>query len=276
MNQEQSRIVNEVKTNGIAFSSVGELFDKTTLGYYNNTVDFFNDFLKSPHINDRCKRIAQGNPIQDRGKWFEITQYEYLQRGLGLDDGDVINMYLSPVITEMAEAFHGMVPRVRNVLTWVHPQNAIKQARASQVWHRDQEDWEIFKVFITLSDIGPNNGPTQYVKQTQHGGMFSDITNNMNGGNTSTFKYDIPEEEIVSCEGKRGTIIFMNTNGLHKGGLVNEGVRCLTQANFLKPTAALIENKVLGTFDYNEKVNILDRNSNSYKQLTNKQKQILF
>ena len=224
MNQDQSRIVEEVRKNGIAFSSVEELFDETTLGYYNNTVDFFNDFLRSPHINDRCKRIAQGNPIQDRGKWFEVTQYEYLQRGLGLDDGDVINMYLSPIITEMAEEF---------------------------------------------------NGPTQYVKQTQHGGKYDDITNNMNGGTTSTFKYEIPEDEIVSCEGKRGTIIFMNTNGLHKGGLVKEGVRCLTQANFLKPTAALIENKVLGTFDYNEKVNILDRSSNSYKQLTNKQKQIL-
>jgi hypothetical protein len=109
-------IVEEVKQNGIAFSHVTELFSEGTLNYYNNVVEYFNNFLKAPHIIERCQRIASGNPIQDRGKWFEITQYEYLQRGLGLSDGDVIKMYLSPEILEIAEAFHGVTPRVRNVL----------------------------------------------------------------------------------------------------------------------------------------------------------------
>jgi len=97
----------------------------------------------------------------------------------------------------------------------------------------------------------------------------------MNGKTTSVFKYDLPTEEIVSCEGDPGTIVFMNTNGLHKGGLVKEGVRCLTQANFLKPNAKLIENNTLPCFEYTEKGNILDRNSEDYHNLNNKQKEIL-
>jgi len=268
-------IVEEVKQNGIAFSHVTELFSEGTLNYYNNVVEYFNNFLKAPHIIERCQRIASGNPIQDRGKWFEITQYEYLQRGLGLSDGDVIKMYLSPEILEIAEAFHGVTPRVRNVLTWVHPQNAIQQEIASQRWHRDQEDWEIFKVFIAISEIGPNNGPTQYIKKTQHGGPYGDITNNMNGKSTSEFKYALPTEEIVSCEGKPGTIIFMNTNGLHKGGLVKEGVRCLTQANFLKPNAHIIKIGKLPSFDYSDKINILDITLEEYKSLTKKKKLVI-
>ena len=185
-------------------------------------------------------------------------------------------MYMSDVLIDMAEMFHGVVPRVRNILTWVHPQNPIQQERNSQVWHRDQEDWEIFKVFILFSNVGPNNGPTQYIKKTQHGGKYGDITNNMNGQSTSSFKYDLPKEEIISCEGKAGTVIFMNTNGLHKGGLVKEGVRCLTQANFLKPTAPLITNgTTLPTFNYSNRVNSLDISSNFYKLLSNKQKEVL-
>jgi len=274
MTDLQHNIVREVKENGIAFSSVKELFDDNTLSLYNEGVKFFNDFLSAPHIIERCNRIAQGNPIQDRGKWFEITQYEYLNRGIGLEN-PVVNMYLSDIVIDMATAFHGVVPRVRNILTWVHPQNAVQQERASQVWHRDQEDWEIFKVFILFSKVGPNNGPTQYVRKTQHGGKYGDITNNMNGKTTSVFKYDLPTEEIVSCEGDPGTIVFMNTNGLHKGGLVKEGVRCLTQANFLKPNAKLIENNTLPCFEYTEKGNILDRNSEDYHNLNNKQKEIL-
>lgn len=274
MTELQEQLVAEVKENGIAFTSVKELFDTSTLNLYNEGVEYFNDFLSAPHIVERCNRIAQGNPIQDRNKWFEITQYEYLNRGIGLEN-PVVNMYLSDIIIDMATAFHGVAPRVRNILTWVHPQNAIQQERASQVWHRDQEDWEIFKVFILYSKVGPSNGPTKYVKKTQHGGKYGDITNNMNGQTTSVFKYDLPTEEIVSCEGDPGTVVFMNTNGLHKGGLVKEGVRCLTQANFLKPTARLIENGTLPKFDYNDKVNSLDISSESFNLLSNKQKEIL-
>ena len=184
-------------------------------------------------------------------------------------------MYLSPEITFIAEAFHGVVPRVRNILTWVHPQNPSGSEFASQVWHRDQEDYKILKVFILFGDVTHTTGPLQYVKHTQHGGKYGDITNNMNKQSTSVFKYPIPIEEIVSCEGKAGTIIFTNTNGLHKGGLVKEGVRCLTQANFLNPNAPLIKNGTLPTFNYSPKFNSLDYNSKSYKDLNTNQKEIL-
>lgn len=274
MNQEQYRIVNEVKENGIAFSSVQKLFNDKQKLLFNESVNYFNGFIAAPHIIERCNRIAQGNPIQDRNKWFEITCYEYLKRGIGLEN-PVVQMYLQEVFSEMATEFHGVVPKVRNILTWLHPQNAIQQERASQVWHRDQEDWEIFKVFVLFSKVGPNNGPTQYIKKTHHGGKYGDITNNMNGQSTSTFKYDLPVDEIVSCEGDPGTIVFMNTNGLHKGGLVKEGIRVMTQANFLKPTAPLIQNGTLNSFDYSDKINILDRSSAEYNLLSEVQKQIL-
>ena len=275
MNQDQSRIVAELNENGFAQSHVKDLFDPQTLEYFNKGIEYYNGFMSNPHIQERANRIAQGNPIQDRGKWFEITAYEYLNRGLSLRDGGFVNMYLSPNITDIAEAYHGVTPRLRNVLTWIHPQNPTQSERASQVWHRDQEDYKILKVFIAYSDIGPDNGPTQFVKKTQYEGKYGDITNNMNGKSTSTFKYDIPQEEIVSCEGPAGSIFFVNVNGLHKGGLIKKGVRCLTHGNYLNPLAPHIVNNVLGTFDYSDKVNILDRNSDEYLALTDKQRNIL-
>ena len=274
MNQEQTRIVNEVKENGIAFSSVQDLLNEDQKGLFNKGVEYFNGFLKAPHIQERCQRIAALNPIQYKNKWYEITQYEYLKSGIGLDN-PIVQMYMQDVFIDMATEFHGVSPKVRNILTWVHPQNPLQQEINSQVWHRDQEDWEVFKVFVLFSNVGPTNGPTQYVKKTQHGGKYDKITNNMNGQSTSVFTFPIPEEEIVSSEGPAGTIVFMNTNGLHKGGLVKEGVRVMTQANFLKPTAPLIENGALESFDYSDKINILDRNSSEYISLTDIQKQIL-
>ena len=275
MNKPQKKIIQELNENGVAFSHVKELFDKKTINYFNDGIEYFNNFLSSPHIQERCQRITSGNPIRDRNKWYEITAYEYLHRALGLDDGGIIKMYLSPKITTIAESFHGSVPRVRNILTWVHPQNSSSREMASQVWHRDQEDYKILKVFILFSNVTSVTGPLQYVKKTFYGGKYEDITNNMNGQSTSVFKYPIPQEETVSCEGEAGTIIFVNTNGLHKGGLVKEGVRCLTQANFLNPQAPLIKNGTLPTFNYYSKFNSLDYESKSYKSLDSKQKLIL-
>lgn len=274
MNQEQYRIVNEVKENGIAFSSVQDLLNEDQKGLFNKGVEYFNGFLKAPHIQERCQRIAAGNPIQDRSKWFEITQYEYLKSGIDLDN-PIVQMYMQDVFIDMATEFHGVSPKVRNILTWIHPQNPLQQERNSQVWHRDQEDWEIFKVFVLFSNVGPTNGPTQYVKKTQHGGKYDKITNNMNGQSTSVFTFPIPEEEIVSSEGPAGTIVFMNTNGLHKGGLIKEGVRVMTQANFLKPTAPLIENGVLGSYEYNDKINIIDRGGEKFLSYSDKIKSVL-
>ena len=277
MNELQNKIVKELNEEGISFTHVNELFNKETKTLFNKGVDFFKNFLSAPHIQERCQKINKGTPIRDRNKWYEITVYEYLHRALGLGDegGEIIEMYLSSEITSITEAFHGITPRVRNILTWVHPQNPQGSAYASQVWHRDQEDYKICKVFILFGDVTSTTGPLQYVKRTQHGGKYEDITNNMNKQTTSVFKYPIPQEEIVSCEGKAGTIIFANTNGLHKGGLVREGIRCLTQANFLNPNAPIITNKILPTFDYSPKFNSLNIQSESYKSLNENQKLIL-
>lgn len=68
----------------------------------------------------------------------------------------------------------------------------------------------------------------------------------------------------------------MNTNGLHKGGLIKEGIRCLTQINFLKPDVHIIKNGKLPSFDYSDKINSVDKNSDEYKVLSNKQKLIIF
>lgn len=270
MNKYQN-IVDEVKEFGIAKSHISDLLDSDGIKLFNEVVDYYNEFLSAPHIVERCNRIASGNPIQDRNKWYEVTHYEFLNRPLNLDDS-IVKLYMQNTFIDIAEMFYGELPRVRNILTWVHPMNAIQSERNSQRWHRDQEDFEIFKVFINFSDIGVKNGPTQFIKETQHGGRYGDITNNMNGGSTSDLKYNVPESSIVDISGPAGTIHFINTNGVHKGGLVQEGVRCLTQANYLKPSAPAIQNNVLGTFDCYPKIgNYADINSDTYKSLSDRQ-----
>ena len=86
----------------------------------------------------------------------------------------------------------------------------------------------------------------------------------------------MPSEEIVSAVGEVGTIYFVNTNGLHKGGLVKEGIRRLAQGNYLKREAFIMSKaKKLLTYDYEPKINILDRNGEAFNSLTDRQKLLL-
>ena len=87
-------IVDEVLVEGIAKSHVSEIFNDDEQKLFNNVIDFYNDiFLQSPEIINRMNLLAEGNPIRDKYKWFEITQDELLGRGLNLTDGDIINIY---------------------------------------------------------------------------------------------------------------------------------------------------------------------------------------
>jgi hypothetical protein len=281
MNTTQERILSELNEQGISKTDVSELFSEHGKKYFNQTIDYFNDFLNNPNMQERCRRISEGNPIRDMSKWYELTVLENLGRGLGLSDGGVINMYLQPEITDIVTKFHGETPIIRNVLTWVHPQNALKSEIASQRWHRDQEDRKICKVFVYFSDVWESTGALKFVKHSQHGGKYQDIANNISDTGvvppeTTNWKFTPPAEDIVSAEGPAGTIYFVNTNGCHKGGLVDEGVRCLTQANFLTKNANIIKNgNNLRTFDYDSRVNILDTSSEEYNNLSQIQKEIL-
>lgn len=270
-------IVDEVNEFGIAKRHLSDILDPSAVELYNQVVSEYDSILETPQIQERIHRLGIGNPIMDRNKWFEITQYEFYNKGIGLEH-PLVQLYLQKPFIDIANLFYGELPKVRNILMWSHPKNARKSAIASQNWHRDQEDYKIFKVFINFSDITEVNGPTQYCKKTQHSGEFGNIYPQpfLDSKSSSAFKPSKHNLEVCDITGPRGTVNFINTNGLHKGGLVSDGNRLLTQCNYLRPSAPLIaQYKKLPSFDYNSKINTLDVDSPQYKSLTEEQKYLI-
>ena len=271
------RIVNEVNEFGIAQRHLSEILDSNSISLYNAVVDEYLKVLELPHIQDRILRMATGNPITDRSKWFEITQYQFYKKGIGLDH-PLLQLYLEKPFIEIASLFYNELPVIRNVLMWSHPQNGRQNAIASQNWHRDQEDYKIFKVFINFSDIGKENGPTEYCKKTQYNGQLGGIYPQpaLDNKPSPVFNPSKHNLEICDISGPAGTVNFINTNGLHRGGLVKEGNRLLTQCNYLSPNAAIIAKyKKLPTFNYNKDYNFVDYNGTQYKNLTEEQKYLI-
>lgn len=273
MNTNIKNLVDEVKEFGVAKTHVSEIFNEKDMGIFNEVLEYYKEFSSAPSIVDRCERIASGNPIRDRGKFYEITQYQHLGRPLNLDD-PIIKLYMRETLIGAAEYFYSELPRVRNILTWIHPKNPQSKESNSQIWHRDQEDWKTLKVFINFSDITLENGATQYIKQTHHGAKYQDITNNFSG-HSFPLKYQPPKENFTDLSGPVGTLHLVNSNGVHKGGLVKSGARYLSHAIYLSPKAPLILNGTLAAFDCYKWNNSADINSDTYKNLSDRQKYII-
>ena len=275
-------IVKEVNEVGISKSHIKEILPQKDLDKFNDIIDYYNNYLSNPKVIERCNAISLGNPIRDKNKWFELTQYEHLNRGLNLKDGNFINFFLSEIFIEMAKLFHKAQPKLRNTLSWVHPQNALQKEISSQEWHRDPEGYKIFKIFVNFNDITPDNGPTQYVKETQYGGKHQFITSNVDGSGHKNkppgwpLSYPIPQENIVDISGPVGTISFINTHGLHKGGLIKSGIRCMGQGNYLSEDSyAISGEKNLKDFNCHPHLNCIDFKSEEFLSLSENQKHVL-
>ena len=275
-------LLEQVENQGIAKCHIPDILPQEDLNKFNDIINYYNDFLTNSNVIERCNGIFNGNPIRDKHKWYELTQYEYLGRGLNLKDGNFINFFLSETFIEMAKLFHGNQPKLRNTLSWVHPQNPLQKEFSSQEWHRDPEGYKIFKIFVNFNDINQDNGPTQYVKETQYGGKHQFITFNIDGAGHKLkpagwpLSYPIPPENIVDISGPVGTVSFINTHGLHKGGLVKQGIRCLGQGNYLgEDSHAISVEKNLKDFNCHPHLNYIDFNSKEFLSLSENQKQVL-
>ena len=95
-------------------------------------------------------------------------------------------------------------------------------------WHIDNKKIQL-KAILYLNDVNTKNGPFIYIKNTQ-GGL--DLENTI--GDISKTRFDdtiiktsekIKKENIMEVTGKAGTLILVRTDNIHKGKIIEEGVR---------------------------------------------------
>ncbi len=90
------------------------------------------------------------------------------------------------------------------------------------------DDWRIrLKFFLLLTDVGKNDSPLKYILRSHKinkNTMEEDLFVNKKNGRYGFYRDDEIKEiikknnlKILDCTGKAGTLIIVNTNGIHKG-----------------------------------------------------------
>jgi hypothetical protein len=153
----------------------------------------------------------------------------------------------NPVL-QIANGYFGMYTQLRYYNVW-HTLATRGEARESQLWHRDREDYHILKVFVYFSDVDEGAGPFIYAPGTHlKGKLRQDPDSYLEGGvkrsEDQQMAAVVPPERWVTCTGRKGTIVFADTRGYHKGGLARERDRIMYACMFTSSASEVREHFV--------------------------------
>lgn len=202
--------------------------------------------------NDMCDRLARfahetesrvrassdGGKSIDRilydGGNLRGVRYDYAESVL-VNNPDVQALLADPSLLSLAQEYLGCRPVADVVNMWWHTNfHDQPDAEAAQFFHFDMDRLKWLKVFIYLTDVGPDNGPHTFVRGSQRtGGIPSRLL--MRGYKRLTDEEVLahyPPSDCIRFTAPRGTIIVEDTRGLHKGANVRGDSRLILQLQF--------------------------------------------
>ena len=241
LNDVQQRIVSELGTDGYSLLTFAELFPESeSWKEIESQSDQFASDTQSALAGDR-----EGLRVR-AGKEFVVRLHSY-DVELGLED-PWFRACASHRMLDLANTYLGLWSKLEYVDMWYSVPQPEEAARiASQRWHRDFNDKHLLKAFVYLVDVDEGTGPFQYVPGSAPGGPYGDAWPwrplGENYPPEAELESRIPGEVVKTFTGPKGTLLFCNTAGFHRGGFATTAPRVLATATYSSPAslAALSE-----------------------------------
>lgn len=181
-----------------------------------------------------------------------------------LSQNDIEALALDPLFLNIAQEYLGIKPILNTLnMWWSFPvkENAKFAAGAAQQYHFDMDQLKWLKFFFYLTDVDSATGPHCYVRGThkrlpakfRKRGRFSDDDVHAYYG-----------ADVVELTAPKGTVMAVDTRGLHKGKSLERGERLILQFQFSNSLFGAKQEK--GRFHNlsREKLNYIEKYYSSY------------
>lgn len=231
----QRRIVDELEADGYSLLTFAELFDDgDSWSEIDAQAARFVGETEAGLAGDR-----EGLRVR-AGKEFVVRLHSY---GVDLDLTDSwFHACASHRMLDVANSYLGMWSKLEYVDMWYSvPQPESADRISSQRWHRDFNDRRLVKVFLYLVDVDEQTGPFQYAAGSAPGGPYGDAWPwrplGENYPPENELEQRIPEDAVRTFTGPKGTLLFCNTAGFHRGGFATGRPRVLATATYSSPAS---------------------------------------
>jgi hypothetical protein len=172
------------------------------------------------------------------GKEFVVRKYAYGVE-LGLDD-PWLRLGANPRLLDLANAYLGLWSKLEYVDLWYTPPADEGERRSSQRWHRDFNDRHLLKAFLYLVDVDEETGPFEYVPRSAPGGELDALWPWRPLGENYPPQDELEQQidgRAVTFTAPKGTLIFCNTSGFHRGGFAKSKPRVLATFTWDSPAS---------------------------------------
>lgn len=143
----------------------------------------------------------------------------------------VQNIIFDPIFTEIAGKYLKCEPILEFVtMWWSFPFNNKATSQAAQMYHFDMDRIKFLKFFFYLTDVNEENGPHCYIKKSHK--RLSKVVRKDKRLTDHELKNIFPNDYFKEFIGKKGTILAIDTRGLHKGKPLVKNARLLFQIQF--------------------------------------------
>jgi hypothetical protein len=233
LDETQLRIVRELTENGFAVAPVQEILPADTWSAVEGEAQTFVDETERGLSGERELRRREG-------KEFLVRKYD--RGGVLSLDNPWLAACLSRRMLDIAGEYLQLWPKLEYLDLWYSlPVGESAERKASQIWHRDFDDIHLLKAFLYLSDVDQASGPFEFVPGSQPGGRYAGVHpwEPMVVGRVSDEEIakHVPADSVETFTAPRGTMIFCNTSGLHRGGFVESKPRVLATVTYCSPAS---------------------------------------
>jgi hypothetical protein len=239
----QEDILGKLRDEGYAVVPFGELVsDPTVWAELETEAD---RFVGETEAELERERTGGESALRRReGKEFVVRKYAY-EVQLGLDD-PWLRLGLNERLLDVANAYLGMWTKLEYVDVWYTPPVEDGDRRSSQRWHRDFNDRHLLKAFLYLGDVDEESGPFEYVPRSAPGNELDHLWPWRPLGQNYPPEGELDRKiagRAVTFTAPKGTLIFCNTSGFHRGGFAVGKPRVLATVTYSSPAslAALTE-----------------------------------
>jgi Phytanoyl-CoA dioxygenase (PhyH) len=233
----QQRVIQQLRKDGYATLPVTELVDEQDWAELEANAA---RFITETEAGLAGETEGGSSELRRRpGKEFVVRKYAYGVK-LALDD-PWLRLGTNRRLLDIANAYLEMWTKLEYVDLWyTPPAGGEDERRSSQRWHRDFNDRHLLKAFIYLVDVDADAGPFEYVPQSAPGAELDGLWPWRPLGENYP-----PEDELmarvddraVTFTAPKGTIIFCNTSGFHRGGYAKKKPRALATFTWDSPAS---------------------------------------
>ena len=182
----------------------------------------------SSNKNDEVNKDL--NSIQFSENFIHGPRCDYNQNDL-IKSNEIMDIVFDSSILNFAQEYLECMPKLDLLaMWWSFPFRQELKSEAAQMYHFDLDRLKFIKFFFYLTDVNDLNGPHCYVKGSHS--TWNDCIDRDGRYTDNEIRSAFGDEKLIEIKGKKGTIIAVDTIGIHKGKDLIEGERLLFQIEF--------------------------------------------